>query len=32
MPLFIAGIFYYIFNLVVAGIMGKVEQKLEYYQ
>ena len=32
MPLFIAGVFYYIFNLVVAGIMGKVEQKLEYYQ
>ena len=32
MPLFIAGVFYYIFNLVVAGIMGKVEQKMEYYQ
>lgn len=32
MPLFVAGVFYYIFNLLVAGIMGKVEQKLEYYQ
>ncbi len=32
MPLFIAGVFYYIFNLVVAGIMGRLERKLEYYQ
>ncbi len=31
-PLFVAGVFYYVFNLVVAGIMGKVEKKLEYYQ
>ncbi len=32
MPLFIAGAFYYVFNLVVAGIMGKVERSLNYYQ
>ena len=31
-PLFVAGVFYYVFNLLIAGIMGKVEQKLEYYQ
>ena len=31
-PLFVAGAFYYIFNLLVAGIMGKVEHRLEYYQ
>lgn len=31
-PLFVAGVFYYIFNLVVAGIMGKAEQSLNYYQ
>lgn len=31
-PLFVAGAFYYIFNLLVAGIMGKVEHSLEYYQ
>ncbi len=32
LPLFVAGIFYYIFNLVVAGIMGKVEKMMDYYQ
>ena len=31
-PLFVAGAFYYIFNLLVAGIMGKVEKKMSYYQ
>jgi His/Glu/Gln/Arg/opine family amino acid ABC transporter permease subunit len=31
-PLFVAGVFYYVFNLLVAGVMGKVEQHLEYYQ
>ncbi len=30
-PLFVAGVFYYIFNLVVAGIMGKIENMLNYY-
>ena len=27
-----AGVFYYVFNLLVAGIMRKVEQKLSYYR
>ncbi len=31
MPLFVAGIFYYIFNFVVAFIMEKLENKLNYY-
>ena len=32
MPLFVAGIFYYIFNLVVALIMDYLEKRLAYYQ
>ncbi len=32
MPLFIAGIFYYIFNFLVAFIMETIEKKLEYYR
>ena len=32
LPLFVAGVFYYIFNLVVAGIMGKIENWMNYYQ
>jgi polar amino acid transport system substrate-binding protein len=32
MPLFIAGLFYYIFNAVVAFIMGRIEKKLQYYR
>ena len=33
MPAFAAaGVFYYVFNLLVAGIMRKVEQKLSYYR
>ncbi len=32
MPLFIAGIFYYLFNLLVAGVMGYLEKRMEYYQ
>lgn len=31
MPLFIAGIFYYIFNLLVAGFMSYLEKRLSYY-
>ena len=27
-----AGVFYYVFNLLVAGIKRKVEQKLSYYR
>lgn len=32
MPLFVAGFFYYIFNLVVAFVMGKIEKKMNYYR
>ena len=31
-PLFIAGLFYYIFNFVVAYVMEKIEKKLQYYK
>lgn len=32
MPLFIAGLFYYIFNYVVAFAMERIEKKLGYYK
>lgn len=32
MPFVIAGIFYYIFNLIVAVVMEKAEQKMNYYR
>lgn len=32
MPLFIAGIFYYVFNFMVAFGMEKIEKKLDYYR
>lgn len=32
MPFLIAGIFYYIFNILVAAVMGVVEKKLNYYR
>ncbi|MBU5487726.1 ABC transporter permease subunit [Clostridium sp. MSJ-8] len=32
MPLFVAGLFYYIFNFLIAFIMSKIEKKLEYYR
>ena len=32
MPLFLAGLFYYIFNFVVAFVMEAVEKKLDYYR
>ena len=32
MPFVIAGVFYYIFNTVVAFVMGGVEKKLNYYR
>ena len=31
MPLFIAGVFYYIFNIVVAFVMEKIEKRMNYY-
>ena len=32
LPLFIAGLFYYIFNFLVAFVMEGIEKKLNYYQ
>lgn len=32
LPLFVAGLFYYVFNIVVAGVMGAVEKKLSYFE
>lgn len=32
MPLFIAGVFYYIFNFLVAFIMERIEKKMNYYR
>ena len=32
MPLFVAGVFYYIFNFLVAWIMEAIEKKLQYYR
>lgn len=31
-PLFVAGLFYYIFNFVVAMVMEKIEKKMSYYR
>ena len=32
MPLFVAGLFYYIFNFIVAYAMERIEKKLDYYR
>lgn len=32
MPLFIAGVFYYIFNFLVAFIMERIEKKMNYFR
>lgn len=32
MPLFVAGVFYFIFNAVVAFVMEKIEKKMNYYR
>ena len=32
MPFVIAGVFYYVFNLLVAFLMEKLEKKLDYYK
>lgn len=32
MPLFVAGLFYYIFNIIVAWVMGRVEKALSYFE
>ncbi len=31
-PLFVAGVFYYVFNVLVAFAMSKLEKKLDYYK
>ena len=31
-PLFVAGVFYYVFNFVVAFVMSLIEKKLNYYR
>ena len=32
MPLMIAGVFYYLFNLIVATVMERIEKSLNYYK
>lgn len=32
LPLFVAGLFYYVFNFIVAFVMEKVEKKMDYYR
>ena len=32
MPLFVAGLFYYLFNFIVAAFMSWVEKKMKYYE
>ncbi|MBO7327350.1 MAG: ABC transporter permease subunit [Lentisphaeria bacterium] len=32
MPFIVAGVFYYVFNFIVAGVMAAVEKKLNYYR
>ncbi|MGN0317091.1 MAG: amino acid ABC transporter permease [Lachnospira sp.] len=31
-PLFVAGIFYFVFNFIVAMVMEKIEKRMQYYQ
>lgn len=32
MPLMVAGVFYYVFNFVVAGVMERIEKSMSYYR
>lgn len=32
MPLFIAGVFYYVFNAIVAFVMDRIEKKMNYFR
>lgn len=32
LPLFVAGVFYYIFNFIVALLMERIEKRLDYYK
>ena len=31
-PFVVAGVFYYVFNLIVAQVMGRIEKRLDYYR
>ena len=31
-PLFVAGVFYYVFNVIVDYAMGRIEKRLDYYR
>ncbi len=31
MPFIVAGVFYYVFNVIVAFVMGRIEKKMNYY-
>ena len=31
-PLFVAGLFYYVFNFIVAWAMGRLEKRLSYFE
>ena len=32
LPLFVAGLFYYVFNFVVAFVMESIEKKMNYFR
>ncbi|MFG6395685.1 MAG: ABC transporter permease subunit [Lachnospiraceae bacterium] len=32
LPLFVAGVFYYVFNFIVAFLMERIEKRLDYYK
>ena len=32
MPFIVAGVFYYLFNLIVDRLMGRIEKRLNYYK
>ena len=31
-PLIVAGVFYYVFNFIVAFLMERIEKKMNYYK
>ena len=32
LPFIVAGVFYYLFNVIVDYVMGRVEKRLDYYR
>ena len=32
MPFIVAGVFYYLFNVIVDYVMGRIEKRLDYYR